>query len=86
MAEAIGRLVLAGRDLTRLSGFTARVYELIVVLRDLQKGVYERTMVTDTTTEDGMQSCLHACLCVHVLSVLGTYCIAYPQTHALMFH
>ena len=54
MAEAIGRLVLAGRDLTRLSGFTARVYELIVVLRDLQKGVYERTMVTDTTTEDGM--------------------------------
>lgn len=45
MAEAIGRLVLAGRELTRLAGFTARVYELLVVLRDIEKGVYERTMV-----------------------------------------
>ena len=56
MAEAIGRLVLAGRDLTRLSGFTARVSELIVVLQDLQKGVYERTMVSNNdTAENGME-------------------------------
>ena len=46
LAEAIGRLVLAGRELTRLAGFTARVTDLITVLRDLNQGRYQRTMVT----------------------------------------
>lgn len=45
LAEAIGRLVLAGRELTRLAGFTMRVQELIHVLKDLNKGKYERTMM-----------------------------------------
>ena len=53
MAEAIGRLVLAGRDLTRLSGFTARVYELLVVLKDLQNGTYKRTMVSSEKNAEG---------------------------------
>lgn len=44
-AEAIGRLVLAGREMTRLAGFTARVTEIIKVLRDLNQGHYERTMI-----------------------------------------
>nr|XP_031846385.1 ATP-binding cassette sub-family D member 3 [Nomia melanderi] len=47
LAEAIGRLVLAGRELTRLAGFTARVTEIKVVLDDLNAGKYTRTMVTD---------------------------------------
>ncbi len=46
LAEAIGRLVLAGRELTRLAGFTARVTELMTVLKDLNNGRYQRTMVT----------------------------------------
>jgi ATP-binding cassette subfamily D (ALD) protein 3 len=46
MALAVGRLVLAGRELTRLAGYTARVTELQHVLRDLNSGVYKRTMVT----------------------------------------
>ena len=50
LAEAIGRLVLAGRELTRLAGFTARVTELLTVLRDLNNGRYQRTMVS---TENG---------------------------------
>ena len=29
LAESIGRLVMAGRDLNRLSAYTQRVYELI---------------------------------------------------------
>ena len=45
LAEAIGRLVLAGRELTRLAGFTARVTELLTVLKDLNNGRYQRTMV-----------------------------------------
>ncbi|XP_034118477.1 ATP-binding cassette sub-family D member 3 [Drosophila nasuta] len=45
LAEAIGRLVLAGREMSRLAGFTARMTELIKVLGDLNKGTYERTMV-----------------------------------------
>lgn len=47
MAEAIGRIVLAGREMTRLAGFTARITELIKVLDDISQGHYERTMVSD---------------------------------------
>ncbi|CEG49463.1 atp-binding cassette sub-family d member 3 [Plasmopara halstedii] len=45
MSEAMGRLVLSGRELTRLAGFTARVTELIDVLKDLDRGEYQRTML-----------------------------------------
>lgn len=48
LAEAIGRLVLSGRELTRLAGFTSRVTELANVLSDLNKGTYTRTQVTDS--------------------------------------
>ncbi|XP_074642517.1 ATP-binding cassette sub-family D member 3-like isoform X2 [Tubulanus polymorphus] len=51
MAQAIGRVVLAGREMTRLSGFTARVTELMKVLSDLNRGVYQRTMVTQDQDE-----------------------------------
>ncbi|CAL1538009.1 unnamed protein product [Lymnaea stagnalis] len=53
MAEAIGRIVLAGRELTRLAGFTARVTDLMKVLDDLNTGRYERTMVS---TDNGRGS------------------------------
>ncbi|KAG2760627.1 hypothetical protein JG687_00014919 [Phytophthora cactorum] len=45
MSEAMGRLVLSGRELTRLAGFTARVTEMIDVLTDLDNGKYQRTML-----------------------------------------
>jgi len=45
LAEALGRLALAGREMTRLSGFTARVDTLMTVLNDMEKGVYKRTMI-----------------------------------------
>ncbi|GIY94203.1 ATP-binding cassette sub-family D member 3 [Caerostris extrusa] len=48
LAEAIGRLVLAGRELTRLAGFTARITQLMTVLKDLNEGSYVRTMVGDS--------------------------------------
>lgn len=50
LAEAIGRLVLAGREMTKLAGYTARVSQLSDVLTDLNRGKYERTM-TATTRE-----------------------------------
>ena len=49
MAEAIGRISLAGRELTRLAGYTERVDQLTDVLNDLNKGVYERTMIQQST-------------------------------------
>ncbi|XP_050428786.1 ATP-binding cassette sub-family D member 3 [Adelges cooleyi] len=52
LAEAIGRLVLAGRDMTRLAGFTARVTEIMTVLDDLNKGKYTRTMLTDSEVQN----------------------------------
>jgi len=50
LATAVGRLVLAGRELTRLAGFTARVSELMDVLQDLGQGKYTRTMVKKDAT------------------------------------
>ena len=51
MAEALGRIALAGRELTRLAGYTERVDQLLVVLDDLGKGVYKRTMVRQSNNE-----------------------------------
>lgn len=53
MAEALGRISLAGRELTRLAGFTERVDELIKVLDDLNNGVYKRTMVSNNKDANG---------------------------------
>eukprot|EP00026_Physarum_polycephalum_P004379 Phypoly_transcript_04397.p1 GENE.Phypoly_transcript_04397~~Phypoly_transcript_04397.p1 ORF type:complete len:659 (+),score=90.82 Phypoly_transcript_04397:98-2074(+) len=47
LAGAVGRLVLAGRELTRLAGFTARVTELVTVLKELDAGEYKRSMVAE---------------------------------------
>ncbi|XP_063284418.1 ATP-binding cassette sub-family D member 3 isoform X2 [Pelobates fuscus] len=46
MSQALGRIVLAGREMTRLAGFTARITELMQVLKDLNSGKYERTMIS----------------------------------------
>nr|QUF59459.1 ATP-binding cassette transporter Abcd3 [Brachionus angularis] len=45
LAEALGRISLAGREMTRLAGYTERVTELITVIDDLNRGHYHRTMV-----------------------------------------
>eukprot|EP01102_Stenamoeba_stenopodia_P005702 TRINITY_DN1643_c0_g2_i1.p1 TRINITY_DN1643_c0_g2~~TRINITY_DN1643_c0_g2_i1.p1 ORF type:complete len:651 (-),score=146.99 TRINITY_DN1643_c0_g2_i1:256-2208(-) len=47
LATAVGRLVLAGRELTRLAGFISRMTEFIEVLSDLKQGKYTRTMVNN---------------------------------------
>ncbi|XP_051910226.1 ATP-binding cassette sub-family D member 3a isoform X2 [Hippocampus zosterae] len=51
MSQALGRIVLAGREMTRLSGFTTRITELLKVLNDLNSGKYERTMVSQQKGE-----------------------------------
>lgn len=52
LAEAMGRLVLAGREMSRLAGFTTRMDELIRVLKDINGGKYERTMVSNSASAD----------------------------------
>lgn len=52
LAEALGRLVLAGRELSRLAGFTARMTELSQVLKDLNNGSYERSMISNSSSAD----------------------------------
>ena len=46
LSQAVGRLVLAGRDLTRFAGYTYRVSEFLGVLEDINSGKYQRTMVS----------------------------------------
>ncbi|XP_052398760.1 ATP-binding cassette sub-family D member 3 isoform X1 [Carassius gibelio] len=52
MSQALGRIVLAGREMTRLSGFTTRITELMKVLKELNSGKYERTMVSLSEKDD----------------------------------
>lgn len=54
MSQALGRIVLGGREMTRLSGFTARITELMSVLKELNAGKYERTMVSQQEKESDM--------------------------------
>lgn len=45
MAEALGRLSLAGREMTKLSGYTTRVMLLMTVLKDMKENNYVRTQI-----------------------------------------
>ncbi|XP_078416944.1 ATP-binding cassette sub-family D member 3a [Cetorhinus maximus] len=56
MSQALGRIVLAGREMTRLSGFTARITELMQVLKELNSGKYERTMISQQDKGSKRQS------------------------------
>uniref|UniRef100_A0AAR2JAJ7 ATP-binding cassette sub-family D member 3 n=1 Tax=Pygocentrus nattereri TaxID=42514 RepID=A0AAR2JAJ7_PYGNA len=51
LAQALGRIVLAGREMTRLSGFTTRITEIQEVLKELNSGRYERTMISQLGKE-----------------------------------
>lgn len=42
LSAALGRLVLSGRELARLSGFSSRVTGLIDVIDDVNRGVFNR--------------------------------------------
>uniref|UniRef100_A0A8C6U5J9 ATP-binding cassette, sub-family D (ALD), member 3a n=1 Tax=Neogobius melanostomus TaxID=47308 RepID=A0A8C6U5J9_9GOBI len=58
LSQALGRIVLAGREMTRLSGFTVRIAELMKVLKELNSGRYQRTMVKQsegTSTAERLQ-------------------------------
>ncbi|NWH91289.1 ABCD3 protein, partial [Aegithalos caudatus] len=55
MSQALGRIVLAGREMTRLAGFTARITELMQVLKDLNSGKYQRTMISQEKDGDKKQ-------------------------------
>ncbi|CAI5441285.1 unnamed protein product [Caenorhabditis angaria] len=53
LSEALGRLALAGRDMTKLSGFTTRVDTLMKVLDDMKKGRFEKGIVSGTELQSG---------------------------------
>lgn len=48
LGNAIGRLTLAGREVSKLAGYTVRVAELHRVIEDLRKGNYERSFLSGT--------------------------------------
>ncbi|ETE63638.1 ATP-binding cassette sub-family D member 3 [Ophiophagus hannah] len=56
MSQALGRIVLAGREMTRLAGFTARITELMQVLKELNRGKYQRTMLAQDKELDLKQA------------------------------
>ncbi|KAK1935370.1 ATP-binding cassette sub-family D member 3 [Phytophthora citrophthora] len=55
LAEATGRLVLCGRELTHLSGFTTRIIEMLDVLVDLDNGNFERHLLENNNGEENFQ-------------------------------
>jgi ATP-binding cassette subfamily D (ALD) protein 3 len=87
MAQAIGRIVLAGREMTQLAGcdhtgvlvrfvvwfdcltcrYTARVTDLIDVLKDLNHGTYKRTMINHSPAQQSSTGRLFV-VCLSYLS------------------
>jgi ATP-binding cassette subfamily D (ALD) protein 3 len=51
LSQAVGRIVLAGRDLTRFAGYTSRVSDLMSVIEDVAAGRYQRTMFSSDTSD-----------------------------------
>ncbi|KAI9304505.1 ABC transporter transmembrane region 2-domain-containing protein [Cunninghamella echinulata] len=51
LSQAVGRLILTGRDLTRFAGYTHRVAELFDVLSDVRDGKYTRSMVSNDESQ-----------------------------------
>uniref|UniRef100_A0A1I7TV65 ABC transporter domain-containing protein n=1 Tax=Caenorhabditis tropicalis TaxID=1561998 RepID=A0A1I7TV65_9PELO len=60
LSEALGRLALAGRDMTRLSGFTTRVDTLMKVLDDMKAGRFEKAQVADENGDEYQRLTLKA--------------------------
>jgi len=48
LSQAIGRLILAGRDLSRFAGYTSRISDFIDVLNDVDQGIYSRYVKSKT--------------------------------------
>ena len=44
LSQAIGRVILAGRDLTRFAGYTSRISEFLGVLESVKEGNYVRSV------------------------------------------
>lgn len=55
LSQAVGRLLLAGRDLTRFAGYTHRVSELFEVLDDLNKGKLFYVILRNLCANNGPQ-------------------------------
>jgi hypothetical protein len=80
MAQSVGRLVLAGRELTKLAGFTARLDEFGEVLRDLQEDKTSKRQLVRSGSRRSIVSlsgsgtnlcvcvrvCVRVCVCVRV--------------------
>lgn len=62
LSQAVGRLILTGRDLTRFAGYTSRVSELFDVMRDVGDGKYSRTMVNPEKGAANVSECKHSLL------------------------
>lgn len=56
LAKAIGRLVISYKEIQHLAGFTTLVYEMKVVLEDLEKGQFVRTQIVGREEEGKLSS------------------------------
>lgn len=53
LSQAVGRIVLAGRELTRFAGFAARLADFFGVLEEVASGRYQRTTAAGDAAESG---------------------------------
>ncbi|CAI4227850.1 unnamed protein product [Auanema sp. JU1783] len=52
-ADAAERLMTSFKEVTELAGYTSRVYEMFKVFDDAKKGLYKRTLLTESDSRGG---------------------------------
>lgn len=50
-SDAFGRLMSSGKDISQLAGYTSRVSMLLEVIRDTQRGHFEKALVSSASTD-----------------------------------
>lgn len=54
--DAFGRVMYSYKDLSELAGYTARVSQLLDTMSDIQKGKFEKELVSSAKDEDNSKS------------------------------
>lgn len=54
-SDAFGRVMFSYKEITELAGYTSRVATLLEVMSDIKHGHFEKTLVSDSSSDEIME-------------------------------